>query len=593
MNFNILLMLLFLATPLKSWSQPPNQDVPDQNILTQIFSNPQDLCKILFNMAKMSLSNLGGNNALPKINQSLEVPTKPSDINAQWLQKFFILLEQRDPGNNPENSSKSSFNISSIDLFPALNSKAQTLLKSMHALDDDKSMDLESFLNLYQQMRTFFSDEKNEKNFLDTNNSFFATPRDLSFSSIEFWQLAFYYPSYRLAFFLAQNNELEKLKLTHDNLDAKFNNYQYPKNLTMPQFTNNSQISNEDDLQKIKPICLMNFPLQIDLCTKIFTEALSIFQPFYLQHGSPGIYSMRHLYKNFFSDYNNFKIMVELSQIIDQRIQQALSTNNNILSKNENLFDDLKLATRNVLAKNNETPSEEKILSYTMNLLGLYSTGGANIINRLIAFRDNIPPLSNSDPTNPIDQEIFDYMILHFKKVVMGMSLLDTISVMNNKTNKLYSMPAPIQGSLDFARPYHFWLTAYFSFYLSHKFTNADSRMIAKISFLNDLGYLMLSNSAGRRPGIELSLKRFDDYNLRQMMAIVFAAAGANYGAKNLANNVNLVTAFHTELTQGKDLASRKSSDWLNPKSMTDLMEYYLIFNQIFIPHKIFDYFAK
>ncbi len=153
--------------------------------------------------------------------------------------------------------------------------------------------------------------------------------------------------------------------------------------------------------------------------------------------------------------------------------------------------------------------SESEAYNRTWDLIALYATRGASIGESLIDLSAELKPLAISMST-----------------IGVGMNLLDAQLF---EIGKNYSYPSSLNVSFDNGKPYHFWMTAYFARRLALEVGNVKSAALS--AYLADLGYQMRSTSAGRDPNRFATISTFDPANNKIRLDLVYASAGARFGA--------------------------------------------------------------
>lgn len=151
-------------------------------------------------------------------------------------------------------------------------------------------------------------------------------------------------------------------------------------------------------------------------------------------------------------------------------------------------------------------------LDYTWNVLGAYGTQGASIA-----------------VLEPYVHPSTVYALAAFEIVSAGMGALDLFADPDSQT--FYSLPSAVRGACRFAKPYHFWLSAYIAYHLRKTgLTEAQATVLTHL-----LGYLYEAGS--RTNGREFPAKAFTrdglltTHNDSIRAAIVAKDLGAVYGA--------------------------------------------------------------
>jgi len=157
--------------------------------------------------------------------------------------------------------------------------------------------------------------------------------------------------------------------------------------------------------------------------------------------------------------------------------------------------------------------SIEKAEHMTWTTLAVIASGGANIGMKIFTFFKT--------PR--------EYDSAKVSLALIGSST-PFIDFRSRARGHIYSYPSEIKTTCDHGKPYHFWMSAYLSYRLSRD--NGNIRAAAGAAYAAEIGYQMLSNTAGRDTRATFTRQPYSYTNNVMRIDLSFSAAAAWFGAR-------------------------------------------------------------
>lgn len=178
---------------------------------------------------------------------------------------------------------------------------------------------------------------------------------------------------------------------------------------------------------------------------------------------------------------------------------------NEDVSGRSNLFTDIKDSFL-------ETGLSEKVATEsTWRVLAVISSSGANLGQRLARIK--------------VASE-FNIMKVALSAIALSTPKLDFVS---RGTGRLYSLPENIETTCENGKPYHFWMTGYYSRRLVQ--LGYSPKVAAIAAFIAQKGYEMIGASDDDDPDWALKTPTFSAWNNMKRVDMAYSSAGATFGA--------------------------------------------------------------
>jgi len=187
------------------------------------------------------------------------------------------------------------------------------------------------------------------------------------------------------------------------------------------------------------------------------------------------------------------------------------------------------------------------------------------------------------------------------KTMVSLVAITNSVSVLDAKYqkngNESYSLPKGMSFACDNGKPYHFWMTAYLSWNLSHE-QGHSPEAAAAASYTAAKLYQMFTDNGFRNPSEVFASPPFSNAVNSKRLDMVFDAAGALYGATGKISNID---SGFAAITNASDPPKNQIDINLNDPDSNYWTKYlganifyaYHRFNQITSPDTIFNYFQQ
>ena len=240
-----------------------------------------------------------------------------------------------------------------------------------------------------------------------------------------------------------------------------------------------------------------------------------------------------------------------------KELQSKLKSGN--IDDTGNIFDDL---NSHFIA---DGLTQEEATEATFQILAIISNGGPNTASRIVGLDLEALPKSSA---------------IAFLSQAMG--AIDYLK--QKKGFSLYSYPSEIKTKCDYAKPYHFWMSAYLSQELV-KNKIATEENAPEFVFLAQKGYQInrdvLSSGAGKTSKV-LSAESFGPIKQIIRLDLSFAAAGAIFGAKQF-NNLTPIKQIDVDRATVA-LLKKAQSTKTEIKDSDSFLQKYSAWNEQFAP---------
>jgi len=226
------------------------------------------------------------------------------------------------------------------------------------------------------------------------------------------------------------------------------------------------------------------------------------------------------------------------------------------------LYDDLYQSFKEAGATDKEAQKK------TWDTLGILSTAGPDLGDRMSLLRESA---------------YSDKSMVSLIAITSATPLLDYKSRQQN--GETYSYPKGMKFACDNAKPYHFWMTAYFASRLIN--AGMDPEAAAMAAYTAEKGYQMMAKHGLRSNSTVEDFPPFHDSNNNIRKDLAQAASGAFFGATGKAPNIDegmrvlVKAAVPGDTNTTVDLGH---SPWFLPPRI-------LKFNEVIAPNSVFKYF--
>lgn len=232
------------------------------------------------------------------------------------------------------------------------------------------------------------------------------------------------------------------------------------------------------------------------------------------------------------------------------------------------LFDDIKSS----FIKSGLTSKEAD--EYTWNTIGVISTAGPNLVERVSRFNG---------------EKYSDISKVAISAIANAMPVLDRRTYLSGHP---YSLPQEITTTCDSGKPYHFWMTAYFSRQLVGEGHSPEAAAAA--AYIAAKGYQMKAEHESRNPSEVFEKNALSDTATGIRVDLSYNGGGAWFGAKykdSGPTRTNLDGAIKKSISSAENIPPLSTSVSSTLWDKLYGTEVYIKWSKIIKPSINFNYF--